>query len=88
MESYLQKRKQYGIIIIFLIFLLFISFIFSITQGAADISVSKVFNILAGNGTPTENTIIFDIRLPRIILAVLVGASLSISGVVLQGLFK
>lgn len=88
MESYLQKQKKQGIIIIFLISLLFISFIFSITQGAAEIPVSKVLNILAGNGTPTEKTIIFDIRLPRIILAVLVGASLSISGVVLQALFR
>ncbi|ODS39141.1 MAG: iron ABC transporter [Candidatus Altiarchaeales archaeon WOR_SM1_86-2] len=85
---YIQKRKRYGITVISLIFLLFISVIFSITQGSAGYSVSKVFDILMGNGAPNENKIIFDIRLPRIILAVLVGASLSISGVVLQALFR
>lgn len=88
MNSYTQKRKRYGITIIFLMSLLLISIIFSITQGSADIPTAKVFNILAGNGTSTENTIIFDIRLPRIILAVLAGASLSVSGVVLQALFR
>ena len=88
MEQYIQKRKQYGIIIIFLISLLFVSFIFSITQGAAEIPVSRLPEILAGGGTQTEKTIIFEIRIPRAILAVLVGASLSISGVVLQALFR
>jgi len=88
MESYLQKQKQHGIIIIFLIFLLSASAVFSVTQGSADIPAERVLSILAGSGTPSENTIIFDIRLPRIILAVLAGASLSISGVVLQALFR
>ena len=36
----------------------------------------------------SERTILFDIRLPRILLSVLVGAGLSLSGAVLQGLFQ
>lgn len=84
----LQKRKRYRIIIASLIFLLFAVCVFSITQGSAGIPVGEVFNVLINKGTPTENTIIFDIRLPRILLAVIVGASLSVSGVVLQALFR
>jgi len=38
--------------------------------------------------SPTERTILFEIRLPRLILSVLVGAALSLSGSVLQGLFQ
>lgn len=38
--------------------------------------------------SPTISSIVFDVRLPRIIAAVLVGASLSIAGATFQGLFK
>ena len=38
--------------------------------------------------SPTVSSIVFDVRLPRIIAAILVGAGLSIAGATLQGLFK
>ena len=38
--------------------------------------------------SPTVSSIVFDVRLPRIIAAILVGAGLSIAGATFQGLFK
>lgn len=38
--------------------------------------------------SPSERTILFAIRLPRILLAFLVGGGLSLSGAVLQGIFQ
>jgi iron complex transport system permease protein len=38
--------------------------------------------------SPTITSIVFDIRLPRIIAAILVGASLSIAGTAFQGIFR
>jgi len=38
--------------------------------------------------TPTEENVIYQIRLPRVIAAVLVGAGLAIAGAAYQGLFK
>lgn len=43
---------------------------------------------VASHFSPLEQTVITNIRLPRIILAILVGAGLSISGSVFQGLFR
>jgi len=41
-----------------------------------------------GSLSPLEQTVLVDIRLPRIALAVVVGAALAMSGAVLQGLFR
>lgn len=38
--------------------------------------------------TPVQEAVLFDIRLPRIALAILVGAALATSGALLQGLFR
>lgn len=61
---------------------------FSLSVGPAGIPVKKIIPlILEGRGT-TEHTIIFDIRLPRIILAFAIGGALSLAGVILQGMFR
>ncbi len=48
---------------------------------------SKLFHI-PSMSTPAVNTIIFDIRLPRILGAMMVGAALSVAGASFQGLFR
>ncbi|MGZ7049691.1 MAG: FecCD family ABC transporter permease, partial [Methanobacterium sp.] len=48
---------------------------------------SKLF-FMNSNLPATVNTIIFDIRLPRILAAMIIGASLSIAGASFQGLFQ
>ena len=56
--------------------------------GSAGIPFKKIIPlILEGRGT-TEYSILFDIRLPRIILGLAVGSALSIAGVLLQGMFR
>ncbi len=47
-----------------------------------------MLDLLTGGGSPTERAILFEIRLPRIAMAVVVGASLSMAGACLQGLFR
>lgn len=85
-----NTRKIYILLIIFIGI-----FFFSFTIGRYPISIklllkvllSKVFPI-AKTWSDTVETVIFNIRLPRIIGAVLVGTALSVSGVVYQGMFK
>ena len=87
-------------IIIFLILILVIIFsIISLTSGPIKISIKEIFYILfnqfgfLGN---TENdffsniqeSVLINIRFPRVILAILVGAGLGTSGAILQGLFR
>lgn len=60
----------------------------SLCLGSASLSVRPaIHTVFAGRGT-TEYNILFDIRLPRIILGFAVGGALSLAGVILQGLFR
>jgi iron complex transport system permease protein len=54
--------------------------------GAADLPAAEVFRALAGHGEEGVRLIVLDIRLPRVVLAFLVGSALAVSGVVFQGL--
>lgn len=66
--------------------LLFVSAVLSLFIGAAEITPSQVLQTLLGKGEQTE--LIRQYRLPRIVLAVLVGVALSGSGACLQALFR
>lgn len=84
----MKKRRLF----IFLIIIVLIASLLSITVGAANISFIKTIEIiiskLTSNGNdPIFDKIIFDIRLPRVLMAALVGIGLSISGVAFQGIF-
>ncbi len=79
------------LLIIPLIFLFFISFI----VGRYPIYPQEIIMAVASQilhnpsmSTPAINTIIFDIRLPRILAAMMVGAALSLAGASFQGLFR
>ena len=66
----------------------------SLALGRYSLTVSEIFNslysLITGSSAQNEqaNAVITQIRLPRIAFAVLVGAALSASGAVYQGLFK
>lgn len=62
--------------------------ILSLSIGSSGISLKRIISLIfEGKGTP-EYSIIFDIRLPRIILGFAVGGALSLAGVILQGMFR
>ncbi len=69
----------------FFIILLFLIFIISILSGSFSISFSDFIN---NKLKPLHSSVLYEIRFPRVILAALVGASLSVSGACLQGLFR
>ncbi|MCP4221640.1 MAG: iron ABC transporter permease [bacterium] len=64
--------------------------LFSLSIGSVSIPLKKVLLILFGNESPgsVEYSIRFQIRLPRILLGSAVGGSLSLAGVLLQGMFR
>ena len=69
---------------------------FGLNSGAVDIPIETIIDLgfevfqSSDKDTVTQQvkTILFDIRLPRICLAILIGAILAISGAVMQGLFR
>lgn len=64
------------------------AFAVSLCVGSADISLAHVFAGLTGTGDAVTNAIIRDIRLPRAILSLAVGAVLGCSGAALQGYLR
>ncbi|MFH1823742.1 MAG: iron ABC transporter permease [Candidatus Firestonebacteria bacterium] len=62
--------------------------LFSICTGSVGISLKKILKVILEGKGSTEYSIIFDIRLPRIILGFAVGGALALSGVILQGMFR
>ena len=60
----------------------------TITISTAEILHSFSSAVIGSSGDAQTNSILFDIRLPRILLALLVGAVLASTGAVMQGLFR
>lgn len=79
--------KKHNIAIFALIFLF--ALIISFAIGRYSISPVSLLKALFGfTITAQEKTIIFNLRLPRIIIATFLGAGLSLSGLVYQGIFQ
>lgn len=80
-----MKKHNIAIFTLIFIFALIISF----AIGRYSISPISLLKALFGfTITAQEKTIIFNLRLPRIIIATFLGAGLSLSGLVYQGIFQ
>lgn len=78
-----------GLFIILLMFLLLLLLaVISINSGKMSLSPMEVLNVILGKGTEKQNLIVFEFRLPRIILGVLVGISMGASGCIMQSLLR
>jgi iron complex transport system permease protein len=87
--------KRVIIVSILLCLLLILVILSSVTVGSVKVRPSRSITILLqsilglkGGGTETEQAIILSLRFPRALLAGLVGAGLSVSGVIFQALLK
>ncbi len=95
--GYFPGRRTRLYSIIGMLVLLLVAITIATSIGSVSIPLSTTFSILVDklpfvNITPTwQNaieTIVIDIRLPRVILAGLVGAALAVAGATYQGLFR
>ncbi|KAA8782572.1 iron complex transport system permease protein [Paenibacillus sp. 4624] len=84
-----RKKKTKGIVVLVVLGLLIIAaFIISMNTGFTKLSPLEVLRTLFGSGTPKQELILFEFRLPRIVIAVLIGAGLALSGCILQGVSR
>lgn len=74
----------------FLILLLGFAIVLGISMGSTDSGIKDIFQNLLGTKEPDSMlyTIIWQIRFPRVLLAALVGAALSLGGLVFQALLR
>ena len=67
--------------------IVFIS-IFSLAKGSVYISIEDIWLAILKKGEEINQTIIWELRLPRLISSLLVGSALGMSGALLQGLLQ
>ncbi len=86
----LVKRRTEIIWTVGIIAVMVIAFCVAMTAGRYSISIEDLFKALTGGtvSDPNVSTVIFNIRLPRAILAILAGAGLAIAGAAFQSMFS
>lgn len=82
----MKKRVRISFLVVFAL-LIFLC-LFSMSIGKYHISIPDIVKTLCGAGTKIQETVIYTIRLPRICVAVFVGAALAVSGCILQTVTK
>jgi iron complex transport system permease protein len=60
----------------------------SIGTGAAGLPLADVVAVLAGGGDATSRTIVLELRLPRVVLALAAGGALALAGAVFQAVLR
>ncbi|MEG0450999.1 MAG: iron ABC transporter permease [Lysinibacillus sp.] len=84
-----QKAKRKNLFILSgLLVLIVITFVISMNTGVIKLTPLEVIRTLFGQGNAQQQLILYEFRLPRILIAILVGMGLAISGAVLQGISK
>ncbi|MGM0903913.1 MAG: FecCD family ABC transporter permease [Bacillota bacterium] len=82
----MKKKKKLSVVLILLVALIVGMFFVSLSSGVIKIAPSEVIKTFLNQGTARQELVLFDFRLPGIVLALLIGAGLAVSGVILQGI--
>jgi len=81
-----KMKARYKILILVLVGIVLV--LASLSTGGTFISPGSLVDALAGGGDPVYYTILVKLRLPRVLLALVIGASLAVSGTVFQAVLK
>lgn len=84
-----KRRSRYALVFAVLIIAFFVITVININTGNVQISLPQIMRILLFHaGEPSEVNIIWKIRLPRILMAAILGGGLSLAGFLLQAFFE
>ncbi len=86
MESRLRRRQQ--LTFWTLLALLIATLVVSIGIGPASLSYDRLLPTLLGNGSFKEEFVLYSLRLPRLLITVMAGMALALSGAILQGITR
>ena len=93
-EDYKNKKSNVMkmVFIVFLFFLLLFICAFSVTLGAYLLTVTEVYSIilqcLFQSPETTKELVVWNLRLPRVLMGILAGICLGIAGCIMQGVLK
>ncbi|MDI2587878.1 iron ABC transporter permease [Psychrobacillus sp. NEAU-3TGS] len=80
--------KKQRVLVVILSILILTTAILSAGIGYSSLSFDRLIPTLFGQGTFKEEFVLFSIRLPRIIITLLAGMALALSGAILQGITR
>jgi len=84
-----DNRLRRGLIVMAILAVLIITaFIISMNTGFIRLSPLDVLKTLFGMGTEKQSLILYQFRLPRIVISLLIGAGLAVSGCIMQGISR
>lgn len=88
MTSDLFHENRRSTLIAGLVVLAIAAALVSLLLGPVSISLARVLAVITGHGDRIATAILYDLRLPRTILSLVVGAILGLSGAALQGYLR
>ena len=77
-----------GLTIVLICAALILTFVISLSLGAVPLSLDQLWQAFWYRGDPINQTILWQLRLPRVVAAMTVGAALGTSGALLQGMLR
>jgi len=80
--------KKQRIILGVSLLLILLTTVIGLGMGYSSVSYERILPVLFGQGTFKEEFVLFSIRLPRIIITLLAGMALALSGAILQGITR
>jgi ABC-type Fe3+-siderophore transport system permease subunit len=83
--GYVGTKIPYPILVIVSSIALVFLFLYGLTAGALRIPFTEVIAVITGHGEEMARNVILSLRLPRILVAALAGASLAVAGSMMQG---
>lgn len=87
-QQQLMRRKRSMKYTVILAVLVIASFLVSMNTGTFHMNPLEVVQTLLGQGTDKQSLVLFHLRMPRMIIAVLIGMGLAVSGAILQGISR
>ena len=81
-----MKKKTAFILIAFMVLL--VVALLGLCVGRYTVSPAQVISALMGQSDPSVELVVYNLRLPRVVCAVLIGGALSAAGMAFQGLFQ
>lgn len=80
--------KKQRLTLIVMLTLIIGTAIISMGLGYSSVTYNRIIPTLLGDGTFKEEFVIFSVRLPRIVITILAGMALAVSGAILQGITR
>lgn len=83
-KEIIRKNRKVGICIAIMVVAVVAMAIVCMFVGSSNMTLKQALDALVYNGTPAHERIIWNIRIPRVLSAIIAGAGLSVSGLIMQ----